>query len=156
MRIESPRLEETGIIADLWVELARGQQRFGSHLASEPNRGRIAETIGRYIADETLLVARSGDAVVGFVMFAIERRLYTTAVTRGIVHNLFIAPEKRAEGIGTALMDAAEAALIERGADVLGLETLARNDAARRFYVNRGYEPHRVELEKRVETDNTP
>ena len=156
MRIELPRLDETEIIADLWVELARGQQRFGTHLASEANRGRIAETIGRYIADETLLVARSGDTIVGFVMFAIERRLYTTAVTRGIIHNLFVTTERRCEGIGTALMDATEAALIERGADVLGLETLAANDAARRFYVDRGYEPHRVELEKRVETDNTP
>ena len=156
MRIESPTLDETEVIADLWVELARGQQRFGSHLASEANRGRIAETIGRYIADDTLLVARSEGRIVGFAMFAIERRLYVTEATRGIVHNLFVIPEKRSEGIGTALMEAAEAALTERDADVIGLETLAANDGARRCYASLDYEPHRVELEKRVETDNSP
>lgn len=155
MRIERPTLDETEHVADLWVELARGQQRFGSHLASEANRGRIAETIGRHIADSTLLVARSEEEIVGFVMFAVEYRLYTTDSIRGIVHNLFVAPEQRGEGIGTALMDAAEAVLIEQGATVIGLETLAANADARRFYTDLGYEPHRVELEKRVETDNS-
>lgn len=156
MRIESPELDETDAIADRWVALARGQRAFGSHLAAEANRERIAETIGHHIADDNLLVARSADEIVGFVMFSIEYRLYAVETTRGIVHNLFVVPDRRGEGIGTALMEGAETALIENGAAVIGLEALAENEVARRFYTERGYRPHRIELEKRVETDNTP
>lgn len=156
MRIETPDLDEAATVADLWVELARGQRTFGSHLASEANRERIGEALGRHIADGNLLVARSDDRIVGFVMFAIEYRLYVVETTRGIVHNLFVVPDRRGEGIGTRLMDAAETALTKKGATVVGLEVLAENEDARRFYADREYRPHRVEFEKRVETDNTP
>lgn len=156
MRIESPDLDETDAIADRWVQLARGQRAFGSHLAADANRERIAETVGRHIADGNLLVARSNDDIIGFIMFAIEYRLYAVETTRGIVHNLFVVPERRGEGIGTALLDEAEVILTEKGAAVVGLEVLAENEIARRFYAGRGYQPHRIEFEKRVETDNSP
>lgn len=155
MRIEPPELDEATDIADLWVRLARGQRAFGSHLASEANRERIEESIGHHIADGTLLVARSDGEILGFVMFAIERRLYAAETTRGIVHNLFVVPDERGEGIGTALLEEAESALIEKSVTVVSLEVLAGNEDARRFYAERGYHPHRIELEKRVETDNT-
>ncbi|MCL7417369.1 MAG: GNAT family N-acetyltransferase [Halalkalicoccus sp.] len=156
MRIEPPELDEAAVIADLWVELARGQRAFGSHLASGANRERIGESIGRHIADGNLLVARSDDGIVGFVMFAVERRLYAVDTTRGIVHNLFVVPDRRGTGVGTMLLEEAEAALLEAGVSVVALEVLAENEDAQRFYAERGYHSHRIELEKRVETDNTP
>lgn len=155
MRIEPAEPDETGAVADLWVRLAVGQRAFGSHLASEANRTRIEESMAHYVAEGNLLVAREDDSLVGFVMFSIEQRLYVADETRGLVHNVFVVPEKRGEGIGAALMERAEAALAEQGAAVIGLEVLADNENARRFYDERGYRPHRVELEKRVETDNT-
>lgn len=156
MRIEPAEPDETGAVADLWVRLAVGQRAFGSHLASEANRTRIEESMAHHVAEGNLLVAREDDALLGFVMFSIERRLYVADETRGLVHNLFVVPEKRGEGIGSALLEAAERALREDGAAVIGIEVLADNEDARRFYDERGYRPHRVELEKRVETDNTP
>lgn len=156
MRIEPAELEETEAIADLWVRLAVGQRAFGSHLASEANRTRIEESMGHYVAEGNLLVAREDDALLGFAMFSIEQRLYVADETRGLVHNLFVVPDRRGEGIGSALLEESEAALREAGAAVIGLEVLAENEDARRFYDERGYRPHRVELEKRVETDNTP
>lgn len=156
MRIEPADLDETDAIADQWVRLARGQRAFGSHLSAEANRERIAETIGRHIADGDLLVARSDGEIVGFVMFTVEYRLYATTTIRGIVQNLFVIPERRDEGIGAALVNEAETVLVRNGAAVVGLEVLAENEDARRFYADLGYRPHRIELEKRVETDNSP
>ncbi|ADJ15153.1 GNAT family N-acetyltransferase [Halalkalicoccus jeotgali] len=156
MRIEPPEFDETAAIADLWVALARGQRAFGSHLASETNRERIEEAIGRHIADGNLLVARSDGAVVGFAMFAVEYRLYDVDTVRGIIHNLFVVPDRRGEGIGSKLLERAEETLRKKGAAAIGLEVLAANEAARRFYSAHDYRPHRIELEKRVETDNTP
>ncbi|WP_122087934.1 GNAT family N-acetyltransferase [Halalkalicoccus subterraneus] len=156
MRIESPVPADTDEIAELWVALADGQRAFGSHLAAAANRERIGETIAHQIAEDNLLVARTEGEIVGFVMFTVEYRLYAVDTTRGMVHNVYVVPEKRGEGIGAALMDAAEAALVEKGAEAIALEVLAENEAARAFYADRGYGAHRLELEKGVETDNTP
>lgn len=156
MRIESPVPADTDEIAELWVALADGQRAFGSHLLSAANRERIGETIAHQIAEDNLRVARTEGETVGFVMFTIEYRLYAVDTIRGMVHNVYVVPEKRGEGVGAALMDAAEEALVEKGAETIGLEVLADNEDARAFYANRGYGSHRLELEKGVETDNTP
>lgn len=155
MRIEHPTIDETDPIADLWIDLARSQRDHGSHLAADENRDRIRESIGRHIMADELLVARIDDVIDGFVMFSLEQRLYQLVVTRGTIHNLYVRSDSRSEGIGSALLDAAETRLVEAGADVIRLEALAANEAAHRFYRRNGYDLHRVEFEKRVETDNT-
>lgn len=153
--IERTTLEDASTIADLWVDLAMDQRAHGSHLAAAANRERILDSISHHIADDTLLVARAEEGVVGFVMFSIERRLYVVSATRGTVHNLYVVPERRGEGIGSALLESAETELAADGADRICLEALVENEEARRFYENNGYGPHRIEFEKRVETDNS-
>lgn len=153
--IERTTLEDASTIADLWVDLATDQRAHGSHLAAAANRERILDSISHHIADDTLLVARAEEGIVGFVMFSIERRLYVVSATRGTVHNLYVVPERRGEGIGSALLEAAETELAADGADRICLEALVGNEEARRFYENNGYGPHRIEFEKRVETDNS-
>lgn len=155
MVIERPTIEEASMIADLWVDLATDQQAYGSHLAAAANRDRILDSISHHVADGTLLVARAGEEIVGFVMFSIERRLYVVSTVRGAVHNLYVLPAYRGEGVGSALLEAAETELAADGADRICLEALVGNGEARRFYEDNGYSPHRIEFEKRVETDNT-
>lgn len=155
MEIERPTPGEAPAIADLWINLAAGQRAHGSHLAAAENRDRILDSIGQHIADGNLFVARIEGALAGFVMFSLERRLYTLSTTRGIVHNLYVVPDHRESGVGSALLERAEAALAADGADRVSLEALVDNAAARRFYEARGYTPHRIEFEKRVETDNS-
>jgi ribosomal protein S18 acetylase RimI-like enzyme len=36
---------------------------------------------------------------------------------------------------------------------MVSIEVLADNDAAKRLYDRRGYDPHRIELRKRLEND---
>jgi GNAT superfamily N-acetyltransferase len=102
-----------------------------------------------------LIVARGDDdEPVGFVGFELDRGGYERDRTRGIVSNLFVVPDRRGEGIGADLLDAAERALREAGAETVALEALAANDRAREFYAERGYEPHRVELTKSLAADD--
>nr|WP_082230825.1 GNAT family N-acetyltransferase [Haloprofundus marisrubri] len=147
-------MAEAGRIAELWVALADGQREFGSHLHAEENRSQIYDAITRHIVTGGLLVARDPD-IVGFVMFEPEADGYEQDVPRGTIQNVYVEPEYRNTGVGTALLDAAEGALADAGAGVVRLEAMADNDAARRLYERRGYRLHRVELEKRVENDNT-
>ena len=153
MVIEAPDTDATDAIADLWVNLAEGQRAHGSHLAADANRATIREAIVRDIIADGLLVAREDDGIVGFVMFGPETERYTQDVSRGIVRNIVVRPEYRNEGIGSGLLEAAEAALHEAGFGVVSLSVLAENEAARRFYARAGYEDHRIDLEKRLESD---
>jgi ribosomal protein S18 acetylase RimI-like enzyme len=93
------------------------------------------------------------EGLVGFVMFGLEGGDYEQTVTRGVVHNLFVVPERRSEGVGSALLRRAEEDLSAFGADVVSLEAMAANADARRFYERHGYRTHRVELEKSARSD---
>jgi ribosomal protein S18 acetylase RimI-like enzyme len=150
MKIDHPTPEEAPAVLELWLSLVADQQRHGAHLASEANRGPASEMLRQAIADRRVLVARA-ETPVGFVSFRIEAGVYEQDVTRGVVENVYVVPDRRAEGIGTALLERAERALTDRGADVTVLEALAANDRVRSLYRELGYHPHRVEFEKQVE-----
>ena len=141
-------------VTDLWVDLARDQRAYGSHLYAEANRVPVRERIAYHVTNDSLLVARDEGVLVGFVTFDVETGPYAQDATRGVVRNVFVVPGHRDRGVGSALLAAAEAELADRGVDVVRLEVLADNDAAMRFYRRAGYEPHRIEMEKSVESDN--
>lgn len=148
-RVTPATAADVDAVTDLWVALAEGQRTHGSTLLAEANRATVREWVARSVVTGELLVARDdADDPIGFVGFAIDRGGYDRDRTRGTVNNLFVVPERRGEGIGTALLRAAERALAEAGADAVALEALTDNDRARAFYADQGYEPHRVELTK--------
>ncbi len=152
--VERPPTEAAEAIADMWVDLAADQRRHGSHLLAEPNRERAREAVLRRIVTDSLLVATDDEDLVGFVTFEVESGVYEQDATRGLVENVYAVPERRGEGVGTALLEAAEDRLRERGCDALFLEVLAANEDARRFYREAGYEPHRVQFERSADDDD--
>lgn len=157
-QIESANADDVDAVTDMWVALAAGQREHGATLRAEANRATVREWVAQSVVTGDLLVARDDDGeapdggdgtgVVGFVGFSLERGDYERDAVRGTVSNLFVVPERRGEGIGAALLDAAERALAEAGADRVALEALADNDRARAFYADHGYDHHRVELTK--------
>ncbi|USZ68140.1 GNAT family N-acetyltransferase [Halorussus salilacus] len=151
--VEAGTLEDVDAVADRWVSLAEGQRAFGSHLLAEDNRERVRDALARRAVAGELLVARADEEVVGFVSFGVESGRYEQDTTRGVVQNIYVAPECRREGVGSELLAAAEESLVESGVETLTLEVMADNDAAREFYRCRGYRPHRIEMEKRPESD---
>jgi ribosomal protein S18 acetylase RimI-like enzyme len=140
-------------VADMWVALADEQRAHGSHPLAAENRSQARDLIAQYVHADGIAVAVRGTIPVGFVMFHAETGFYETDATRGVVDNLYVRPDQRGDGLGSALLDYAEDALRQRGVDVLAVEALAANEAARRLYESRGYEPHRVTLERSAESD---
>lgn len=147
MEITDPGTGDADRLLELWLGLADGQRAYGSHLLVDENAHLIRESILQRIVAGSLLVAR-GDRVVGFVMFSTETGRYRQDRSRGLIENLYVVPDRRGEGIGTGLLDAAESRLRDRGVDAIALDVLAGNQRAREFYREQGYRPHRVELEK--------
>ena len=153
MVITTPSTDDVNAVVDQWVALASDQRTYDSHISPERNRAAIREVALRRIVSDELLLAREDGELTGFVMFTIETGQYEQDVQRGIVQNLYVSPDHRNQGIGTALLTAAEESLAESGADCVALNVMADNDAANRFYRRHGYDPHRIELEKPVESD---
>ena len=76
------------------------------------------------------------DKIAGFVIF--ERTSYQ-AQTAGHIVTLDVDPDARRQGLGTLLMQCAEAQLKQEGASLMSLEVAEDNLAARRFYRRLGF-----------------
>jgi len=150
--IEPAETDDVDELTEMWLSLAREQREHGSHILSGENRTVIREAMARHVVGDALQVARDG-GVVGFVMFTVESGSYEQEYIRGVVENLYVAPDRRGEGVGARLLAAAETVLENRGVEAVSLEVMADNDRARSFYRRQGYDPHRVELEKPTESD---
>ena len=172
-RIEPGEVGDADALSGLWVELADDQRHHGSHLRAAPNRDHIHEAMLQHAVTDTVLIAwekgadgttdsdgngvadddRDDGSPVGFVTFGRESEEYAQDVARGIVHNIYVRADDRGAGVGTALLSAAERTLTDRGADAVTLQAMAPNEAAHRFYRRNGYDAHRVEFEKPLESD---
>lgn len=153
--VEIERVDPADVdeVAALWVDLAASQRAHGSHILAKPNRSAVQSTLAQHAVAGGVYAARHDDEIVGFASVTLERGSYESDVTRGIVHNIYVVSGFRDDGIGTDLLDAAEAALADAGASTVALDAMAANESARRFYRRRGYTPHRVELEKSLGAD---
>jgi ribosomal protein S18 acetylase RimI-like enzyme len=153
--IEPADLADLDALLELWLDLAAGQQAHGSTIDPAANEDTVRESLAQHVLTDGVLLARRVDAVVGFVMFGPDDAGFQRERTRGVVRNVYVVPGVRGEGVGTELMDAAERRLAEEGFEEVVLEAMADNEAARRFYRERGYEPHRVTLSKPLGSDTT-
>ncbi|PCR90536.1 GNAT family N-acetyltransferase [Natrinema ejinorense] len=146
--IEPATRDDIDTVADLWVRLARDQRQHDSAVRPEANREAMRETLGAYLVNDGLLVARLGDRIVGFASVSIERGTLELETTRGLLSNIYVEPAARDRGIGSALLEAAEESLLEQGADVMLLEVMADNGGARQFYRRNGYDEFRVTMRR--------
>lgn len=145
-------MEDLESLTELWLDLAAEQLQFGSHLAVEENRESIRMTLAGHVASETVLVAQTPD-VVGFVSFELAEGMFEERQKRGRIQNLYVDPEWRDSGIGSALLEAGQTELQKAGADIVAIEALAENQRARDLYEERGFHPHRIEYERSLQND---
>ncbi len=110
-----------------WPELERIYRETREACFRWLSRERIAEArLGRDSEGEVLYVARVGGRVCGFVsVWAPDR----------FVHHLYVDLTARGNGAGSALL----AFAARRHPGALRLKCVAQNDAAREFYLRRGW-----------------
>lgn len=152
-RVRAATVEDLESLVECWVALIEHGRQQGLHIEAGANRTVARETLAAAAADDRAFVAVLRREVVGFCSVSVGATGFDRDVDRGVVENLYVAPPARDDGLGSALLRAGERRLRELGADVLAVETMAADEAARSFYEQRGYAPHRVTVEKRVETN---
>jgi ribosomal protein S18 acetylase RimI-like enzyme len=96
-------------------------------------------------ADAFVVIARRDGRPVGYVVAHVHDDgpddTWPTGARIGEIESLAVLPEERGAGLGTLLLDVAEALLATAGAHDIRLFVLAGNDAAQRFYERRGMSP---------------
>jgi [ribosomal protein S18]-alanine N-acetyltransferase len=96
----------------------------------------VAEAKGARIRPADNVSSGTGDKdcspILGFIVAELQRR-------EGHIITIDVVAEARRSGVGSALLDAAEDRLRESGAETVTLETAVNNEAAIRFYRQKGY-----------------
>jgi ribosomal protein S18 acetylase RimI-like enzyme len=127
------------------------------HHAADPARFLLVENVeGGYEwwfsreiarAEAVILVATRAHAVVGYCYGTIEDRNWNLLLdAHGALHDLFVAEEARATGVGRRLVETAVRRLEERGAPRVILSTMIANAPAQRLFRSCGFRPTMIEM----------
>ncbi len=125
---DGPRLRE--------IDLATWTTRISP--APAPPSADAGEFFGDRTRVDDVLVAEVDGATVGYVKLALATPLESSAHVRTI-HGLAVDPDVQGRGVGRALLEAAKAEVVRRGADRLTLRVLGGNATARRLYARAGF-----------------
>lgn len=101
-------------------------------LSPETARRSLTGALGR--AADAVRVADDGGRILGFVEYSLRGTFHHSGYVRAVA----VAEEAQGRGVGTRLMDAAEAAIFRAGPNVF-LLCASANTRAQRFYERRGY-----------------
>jgi len=107
----------------------------------KPPDARIAEAFlrDRLRAEESVIfLAESGEEAMGFVQL-FPSFSSVAAFRIWVLNDLFVAPDARGLGVGTALLAEARRHAIRTGAKRLTLETVTQNRVAWSLYEREGY-----------------
>jgi ribosomal-protein-alanine N-acetyltransferase len=111
-------------------ELAFYMRRPGSFTLVAEGKCAEGESSGR--GNDGPPAAAPGCGILGFVVAETRRK-------SGHIITIDVVAEARRTGVGSALLNAAEEQLLQAGARAVALETPVNNEAAIRFYKQKGY-----------------
>lgn len=107
-----------------------------------PGPEALAVRLGELIADREATVALLGGwgerPAEGIALLRFRPSIFTPRLDCYLAE-LYVAPERRGQGLGRALMEAALDAAREQGADYIDLNTSEADRAARRLYESLGF-----------------
>jgi ribosomal protein S18 acetylase RimI-like enzyme len=99
-----------------------------------------------------ILTAEREGELLGYAYGRLEPRDWNNLLdVHGAVHDLFVAPAARRQGVGRALLSAMLAALGERGARTVVLFTATPNVAAQRLFEMAGFRSTMIEMTRELE-----
>ena len=101
----------------------------------------LAARLGRLLHGSALMALLVGDPAVGFALLSLRPSVWYDGPV-AVLDELYVAPEFRGRGMGSALLASAEAAIRERGAELLEINVDGDDTDARRFYERHGYVNH--------------
>jgi ribosomal protein S18 acetylase RimI-like enzyme len=103
-----------------------------------PDAGELAQRLGELIESGEATVLAAGRGPEGFAVLRLRPSLYSESLD-AYLEELYVVPERRGEGIGRAILEAAMEASREAGARHIELGTSVDDRAARGLYEKLGF-----------------
>lgn len=103
---------------------------------------------GPATAGHLLLVAADEHGPVGVLWLALTHP--RGAPDTGWIYDIEVVPERRGQGLGRALLAAAEREIVSRGVNALGLNVFGSNEAALGLYRSAGYDVVTQQMRKQL------
>ena len=128
--------------AELLVRMKRFNAEFDPLLNVAKDVGQQAS---KYIADSVgakntlVLVATSGERVVGVLRAELRERLFYEPSKEGHITDLYILPEARRKALGRKMLEEVKRRLAAKGAQLVTAEFPASNHFAVAFYHKSGF-----------------
>jgi ribosomal protein S18 acetylase RimI-like enzyme len=97
-----------------------------------------------------LFLAEVEDVAVGYLACSQFTRTYRIPARVGYLDNMYVSPEFRNLGLGSALIDAFKDWSAANGAGLIRVSAMAKNASAQRFYQRNGFTHQEVTLEQPI------
>lgn len=103
-----------------------------------PGPAELAPRIGRLLSGGSVLALLTGTPAVGVAVLTLRPNVWYDGPV-ALLDELYIAPDRRGQGLGSDLLAAVETAARQRGAELLEINVDSDDTGARRFYERHGY-----------------
>jgi ribosomal protein S18 acetylase RimI-like enzyme len=104
-----------------------------------PGADRLAQRVRQLLADGEIVVLLGGTGPDGLAVLRFRASIWSQALECYLAE-LYVAPDRRGQGLGRALMEAAIELAREQGADYMDLGTGEDDVAARALYESLGFD----------------
>src|SRR5689334_4489539 len=108
---------------------------------STPGPEVLARRLARLLAGDDVLAFLAGDPAVAVAVLTLRPNVWYDGPV-ALLDELYVVPDVRGRGIGSALLTAAEDEVRRRGAEVVEINVDGDDVDARRFYERHGYANH--------------
>lgn len=136
--MERPRLATVDDAATVAELLDRFNREFD---APTPGVPALTTRLEHLLAGREVLALLVGDPAVGLAVLTLRPNVWYEGPV-GLLDELYVIPGHRGQGIGTALLKAAESACRQRGSQRVEINVDGGDTDARRFYEHHGYANH--------------
>jgi GNAT superfamily N-acetyltransferase len=133
--IDNPRVATVREVASVARLLHAFNQEYD---APTPGKAVLATRLGRLLAGGDVVALLTGDPAVAVALMTLRPNVWYDGPV-ALLDELYVAPEQRGRGLGSALLAAAEAVTRQRGGELLEINVDGGDTGARRFYERHGY-----------------
>jgi GNAT superfamily N-acetyltransferase len=103
-----------------------------------PGTAVLTRRLDRLLAGTQVFALLAGDPAVAVAVLTLRPNVWYAGPV-ALLDELYVVPEWRGRGLGSALLSAAETVTRERGGELLEINVDGGDTAARRFYQRHGY-----------------
>jgi GNAT superfamily N-acetyltransferase len=132
---DTPRVATVAEVANV-AELLDAFNR--EYHTPTPGKAVLATRLERLLASGEVVALLTGDPAVAVALLTLRPNVWYDGPV-ALLDELYVAPEMRGRGLGSALLAAAEALTRQRGGELLEIMVDGDDTGARRFYERHGY-----------------